>query len=223
MGVYFGLAYNEVEYWFDHDIDYTGLPLISLKYYLSDKNVIRIGLQTSKTSEKAVGKVDPLVDGTTLTEKNYVDKNSKFLFSPGFEHHFTSSNILDVYVGGVIPFGFRAEEYTNDEVYSSGNYSKYTRTFKSFTYGYEAFIGMQAFVADLPLAFGVDFGIAGLGHLKTVYKHDLSQKFGTVSTNQTYYTPEMDFPGGTKYKSLTSSDSKFQGNIRLTVSYFFKR
>lgn len=62
MGLYFGLAYNEIEYWFDHDIDYTGLPIISLKYYLTDNDVIRVGIQTSKTKEKTKGTVDPLVD-----------------------------------------------------------------------------------------------------------------------------------------------------------------
>lgn len=223
MGLYFGLAYNEVEYWFDHDLDYTGLPIISLKYYMSDANVLRIGIQTSRTTEKAVGTVDPLVDGTTLTEKNFVDINTKFLFSPGIEHHFTSSNILDVYVGALLPIGFRSEEYTDDEVYTLGNYSKYTRSLFSLTYGYEVFVGVQAFVADLPLAVGLDFGVAGLGHLKTKYKHEVQQKLGAITSNQTYYTPDADFPGGTKYKELSASDSKFQGNIRLTLAYFFKK
>ena len=224
LGLYFGLAYNEIEYWFDHDLDYTGLPIISVKYYMTDNNVIRIGIQTSRTSEKAKGTVDPLVDGSNLTEKNHVDVNSKFLFSPGYEHHFTSSNILDVYVGGLLPLGWRSEELVNDVSYTGGNYSHYTRSLLSFTYGYEVFVGVQAFVADLPLAVGLDFGVAGLGHLKTKYTHVVSSKVGAVATNQTFYTLDSDpLAGGTLYKDLNSSDSKFQGNIRLTLTYYFKK
>jgi hypothetical protein len=223
IGLYFGLAYNEIEYWFDKGIDYTGLPIISLKFYLSDNNVIRFGFQTSKTSEKAVGTVDPLVDGSNLTEKNFIDKNGRFLFSPGFEHHFTPSNILDVYVGGVLPIGWKSEDYTDDESYTGGNYSHYTRSLFSFTYGYEVYVGVQAFVADLPLAMGLDFGLAGMGHLKTQYKHVVKSKLGATTTNQTFYTTDPDPLAGTRYKTLTSSDSKFQGNIRLTITYFFKK
>jgi len=223
MGLYFGLAYNEIEYWFDNDIEYTGLPIISLKYYLSDNNVVRIGIQTSRTSEKAKGTVDPLVDGSTLTEKNFVDINSRFLFSPGFEHHFTSSNILDVYVGALLPIGWKGVEYVDDESYTGGNYSHYTRSMFSLTYGYEAFVGVQAFVADLPLAIGLDFGVAGMGHLKNKYKHEVQTKFGATTTNQTFYTVDEDPMAGTRYKELTSSDSKFQGNVRLTIAYFFKK
>jgi hypothetical protein len=222
-GLYFGLAYNEIEYWFDHDLTYTGLPIISLKYYLTDNNVIRIGIQTSRTSEKAKGTVDPLINGSGITEKNSVDVNSKFLFSPGFEHHFTSSNILDVYVGALLPFGWKSEEYVNDESYTGGNYNKYTRSYMSLTYGYEAFVGVQAFVADLPLAVGLDFGVAGLGHLGTKYKHEVKSKVGAVTTNQTFYSTDPNRFAGVGYKDLKASDSKFQGNIRITLTYYFKK
>jgi hypothetical protein len=222
-GLYFGLAYNEIEYWFDHDLEYTGLPIISLKYYLTDNNVIRVGIQTSRTSEKAKGTVDPLVNGSGITEKNSVDVNSKFLFSPGFEHHFTSSNILDVYVGALLPLGWKSEKYVDDESYTGGNYNKYTRSYMSLTYGYEAFVGVQAFVADLPLAVGLDFGVAGLGHLGTKYKHEVKSKVGAVTTNQTFYSTDQNPLAGVGYKDLSASDSKFQGNIRITLTYYFKK
>ena len=222
MGLYFGLAYNEIEYWFDHDIDYTGLPIVSLKYYFSDNDVVRFGFQTSTTSEKTKGTVDPAVDGSLLTEKNQVDKSSRYLFSPGYEHHFTSSNILDVYVGALIPFGWKHEEYVDDESYTGGNYSRYTRTLFSITYGYELFVGVQAFVADLPLAIGLDLGAAGMGHLGKQYKHVVKNRAGAVSTNQTFYSTDPDALG-VKYKDMTSSDSKFQGNIRINITYFFKK
>lgn len=222
IGLYFGLAYNEIEYWFDHDIDYTGLPIISVKYYLSDNLVARIGFQISRKSETTKGLVDPVVDASLLTERNQVDMLSKFSVSPGIEYHFKSSNILDVYFGGVVPFGMNNEEFVNDSKYQTGDYSLYTRTLKSFTYGYEVFVGLQAFVADLPLAVGVDFGVAGMGHLKTKYKHVSNIGIGGITTNQTYYTTDKDALN-VRYRDLTSQDFKLQGNVRLTITYFFNK
>lgn len=222
MGLYFGLAYDEIEYWFDNDIDYTGLPLVSIKYYVSDKLVGRVGFQVSKKSEITKGLVDPLVDGSSLTERNQVDITSKFVFSPGVEYHFKSSNILDVYVGAVIPFGWNAEEFVNDSRYETGEYSLYTRTLNSITFGGEGFAGLQAFIADLPLAMGFEFGVSGKAHLDTDYKHVSKTLLGGITTDQTYYTADKDAMG-VKYRDLTSQDFKLQGNIRITITYFFNK
>lgn len=222
LGIYFGLAYNEIEYWFDNDLDYTGLPLVSIKYYMTDKFVTRIGFQIYKTREILKGSVDPVVSGSTINLRNNVDINGRFIFSPGMEYHFKSSNILDVYIGAVLPLGWHSEEFVDDTRYSSGNYSYYTRTLKSYTVGYEGFVGIQAFVADLPLALGFELGLAGTYHLSNKYKHVASSKVGTVTTNQVYYSKDKDAMG-IKYKDLTSSDSKLQGNIRVTITFFFNR
>jgi hypothetical protein len=222
MGIYFGLAYNEVEFWFDHDVDYTGLPLVSLKYYASDKLVARLGFQIYKTKETIKGTVDPVVDGSNINLRNNVNISGKYTFNPGLEYHFKSSNILDVYIGATFPLGWSSEEYVDDIRYSSGNYNYYTRTLKSYTLGYEGFVGLQAFIADLPLAFGFELGLASTSHLNNKYKHVAGSKVGTVTTNQIYYSTDKDAMG-IKYKSLTSSDSKLQGNIRVTLTFFFNR
>ena len=221
-GLFFGLAYNEMKYWFDNNIDYNGIPIVSIKYYKTDNNVWRIGFQTSTKNEILKGTVDPVVNGGNLEEKKLIDNTSRLTLYPGFERHFTGSNILDVYLGGQIPFGWDREKYTDDESYNNNNYNKYTRTRTSITYGFEAFAGVQAFVADLPLALGLDFGAAALGHMRNKYRHESSTRVGVASTSQVYYTVD-DTGAGIKYESLSRRDFQLQGNVRLTITYFFKK
>ncbi len=220
-GLFLGLAYNELEYWFDHDLEYNGLPIVSLKYYRTDNNVWRIGFQTSTTNKILKGTVDPAINPSTLTEKKLIDNTSRLTFYPGYEHHFTSSNIMDVYMGMLVPVGWDREKYVNEEARGS-NFNNYSRTRTSLTYGFEAFIGVQAFVADLPLAFGIDFGAAAMGHLFDKYKHEVNTKVGASTTEQVYYTVD-DSGTGILYESLSRRDYQLQGNVRLTITYFFKK
>lgn len=221
-GLFFGVAYNEIEYWFDHDLDYNGLPIVSIKYYKTDNKVWRIGFQTSTSNSIIKGTVDPTVNGGTLTEQKLIDNFSRFTLYPGYERHFTSSNILDIYMGCLVPFGWNREKYIDNETYTLGNYNNYTRTRTSVTYGLEAFVGVQAFVADLPLALGMDFGAAAMGHLMDRYKHEVSTKAGALTTDQVFYTVD-DTGGGVLYEKLNRRDYQLQGNIRLTITYFFKK
>jgi hypothetical protein len=221
-GLFFGLAYNELAYWFDHDIDYNGIPIVSIKYYRTDNNVWRIGFQTSTTNEILKGKIDPLINGGTLEERKMVDNTSRFTAYPGYEHHFTGNNLLDVYMGTVIPFGWDRRRYVDNDSYNNGDYNEYSLTRTSLTYGLEGFVGVQAFVADLPLAIGADFGAALLGHAFDRYKHRISSEIGTLITDQVYYTVNED-GSGIKYETLSRRDFQLQGNIRITLTYFFKK
>jgi hypothetical protein len=221
-GLYFGLAYNELEYWFDHDISYNGLPIVSFKYYRTDNNVWRIGFQTSTTRKITSGDIDPAINGGTLVQAKLIDNTSRTTFYPGYEHHFTSSNIMDVYIGTLIPIGWDRSKYADEVTFSNKNFDKYSKTHTSLTYGLEAFVGVQAFVADLPLALGLDFGVAALGHLFDKYKYDASSKVGALTTSQTYYTVD-DTGAGVRYEKLNQRDFQLQGNVRITVTYFFKK
>jgi len=235
MGVYFGMSYNDIKDLLEteDDYEYAGIPLVSLKYYVTDRWVARLGFQTYKESEIIKGEVDPALSPRLYTERNFTDITGRYLFSPGVEYHFTSTNLLDIYAGGLLPFGVRTEEFTDDYRYSTGEYQLYTRTKKTFAYGYEVFIGLQAFVADLPLAFGLDFGAAGLGYMKDKYKHANYVSVGGITSEQIYYTTEKDpanadpnKKGGTglvKYRDLTSQNFRLDGNVRFTISYFFNR
>jgi hypothetical protein len=229
LGIYFGISTADVKDIINivtDSIEYKGTPLVSFKYYVSDNLVARLGFKVSNTSKTVKGLVDPLVDGSFLTQRNEIDKFNSFLLTPGIEYHFASTNLLDVYVGGLVPVGLTTREFVDDSRYSTGEYSLYTRTQKSLTYGYEVFAGIQAFVADLPIAIGFDFGFAGLGHLKDKYTHTYQMQIGGITVDQTYYTKDPSPVAGksfTKYRDLTSQNFNLEGNIRLTVTYFFNK
>jgi len=222
MGIYFGISYADIKDWVEEDdFEYAGIPMVSFKYYVTDRWVARLGVKASKLSKIEEGEIDPLVDGSFLEEKRFREIESEFLVTPGFEYHFTNANLLDVYAGGLIPFGRVKEEFVSDSRYTTGEYNYSTITKKNFAYGYELFVGLQAFIADLPLAIGFDLGLAGLGYFKDKYKHETNLSVGGITSEQIYYTVEKDT--GTKYRSLTSKNFELEGNIRITLSYFFNR
>ena len=229
VGIYFGISTADIKDLINivtDSIEYKGTPLVSFKYYISDNFVARLGFKVSNTSKTVSGLVDPVVDGTFLTERNEIDNFSSFLFTPGVEYHFASTNLLDVYIGGLAPVGMTTKEFVNDSRYSTGEYNLYSRSLKSFTYGYEVFAGLQAFIADLPVAIGFDLGFAGLGHLKDKYKHESQMRVGGITIDQLYYTKDPAPVAGktfTKYRDLTSKNFNLQGNMRLTVTYFFNK
>ena len=121
-GLYFGPSYSEivdlVETWNSQDEKAFGLPLINLKYYLTDRTEVRFGIQYNGHTTNASGNYDVNFDeiysyyeenfGTRnipLTDKYY---NRRFRVSPGIAYHFSPKNILDVYVGANIPIGVDA-------------------------------------------------------------------------------------------------------------------
>src|SRR4030042_1930959 len=61
LGVYFGIAYKDIVNFLDNK-DYEGLPLVSIKYYISDNLVGRVGIDYSKEKNVEKGTVDPVVN-----------------------------------------------------------------------------------------------------------------------------------------------------------------
>ncbi|MFC2115357.1 hypothetical protein ACFLTU_02715 [Bacteroidota bacterium] len=223
LGIYFGISAREISDLInDAGYVYTGIPLISLKYYTSDKRVLRMGIQVKKKSLIESGTVDPAVDPSNLTERVSKEITSDFLLTPGFEHHFTNSNLIDVYAGGLLPVGWARDVYKFESTYNNRDFSYYTRTKTGIVFGWELFVGLQAFIADLPLAIGFDLGISGLGEARDKYKHELSTKVGAATTDQVYYTVDAAALG-ILYEDLSSRNFEVEGNIRVTLSYFFSK
>ena len=241
-GLYFGPSYSEiadlVETWGSQDEKAFGLPLINLKYYLSDRTEMRFGIQYNGHTTNASGNYDVNFDeiygfyeenfGTRnipLTDKYYT---RRFRVSPGIAYHFSPKNILDVYVGATIPLGvdamnsvYETENYqvvTND---ATGTHSlqkyevKDNYNYNSFTIGLGAFIGLQAFVADLPLSLGFEYGLTGMLRTNDKWYHEVADGEGN---SQTYYTRDGD---NLHFDQLTNK-SKYMGtDLRFTITYYF--
>lgn len=210
-GIFIGPSISEIEQMVDRGITWRGLPLVNVKYYMEDNLELRLGLQLNKSKEKIKGDI---IVGEDIEDVNskFVSGNSSYRLTPGIAYHFSSTNLLDVYVGAALPFGVSSEQ----------NVSEYDQTTlaqkrTSFEIGIGGFIGLQCFVADLPVALGLEYGFSGVKYFGQKYKNVAIDEDGS---EQVFYTTA---PGSdVKYSKLHSSKGYFGSDVRITISYFFK-
>jgi hypothetical protein len=232
MGFYLGISSEDIKTWLAKEDSTTQdsteeviksiIPLVSLKYYINDDLVFRIGIKASKEKTVRDGKIDPAVNGGNLTSKTDIRVTSETYFSPAIEKHFLNSNLLDAYVVGTLPIGYIKEKVVDSWHNDLGDFQESTMTKNSLAYGLEGHIGLQAFIADLPLALGLELGISGIGYRGEKYKNVVNSSIGGVTTDQKYYTWKDD-PQNLKYSSLKSNSFDTNGSIRLTLSYYFSK
>ena len=229
LGIFFAISSDNVKTWIAKEdkesetkTHETILPIVNMKYYLQDNLVFRCGVQTSKKKSVTKGDIDPVVNGPGLTFKEDVSVASDFFITPAIEKHFLNSNLLDPYIEVGIPLGYLREKEVHNEKYDYGDLSEQSMTKNSFAYGIEAHLGIQAFIADLPLAIGAEFGFYGIGYRGDKYKHIDNATIGGLNATQTYYTFKND-PLNNRYSSLKSNDFDLSGSARVTISYYFSK
>lgn len=249
FGFYLGLELDQFGDLFDQATDVEeAIPLINVRYYYRDDLVLRAGISMWKKSRTLEGEIDTTsVSGNPISggqgygatyEHKEVDAYT--LLHLGVEKHFKASNILDGYVGASIPFGYtRGALYTNNNgVDGSTDYLDVTTTRFSFVYGAELFVGVNAFVADLPLAIGVEMGMRSLGVRGDKFKTEYEGSTGGVSYSGEYYTNNIDDfedqqvqaevdngnPNGgpIQFSSLKARSFDTEAMIRFTINYYFK-
>ena len=184
FGIFVGGALDFQRYLDDAEVDYKTLPLINVKYMMDDETELRFGFEWWRKSDKDEA------DGTTIKSNE-----GQFGIIPGYAHHFSKNNLLDVYVGGEVPIVFGS---TKSEFDGTTSKSKYTQ------FGVNAFIGLQAYIANLPLALGLEYGI-GINH-KGVKDGTLTEDGRTI---QEYS------------KGNNQSRNTIGNQVRLTLTYYF--
>lgn len=215
FGIYMGLTSDMFKGWFDKGLKITALPLVNFKYMATDRMEVRLGAEFYKESTKASG--DKLIDDTTSEPNSSSSIDSRNYFYPGFAYHFTPKNLLDVYVGAEMPIGWsRDSDKTLD-----ANVSK-SATKASFDIGLGAFVGLQAYIADLPFAIGVEYGISGLFQTCLKYKYEM---IDADSQKTIYYTKDPAvFQSNTDiYSDLKAKKGEVGQQFRVTFTYYFKR
>lgn len=194
FGIYFGGTTDMFKSLTDGNVKFSALPLINFKYMTTDNFECRLGIEWWKKNESTSydGGEDDFESSTF---------ESSFMFSPGIAYHFNNKNLLDVYVGGELPFGFAGNGSDNgDDEISVSN----------FRIGVGAFIGLQAYIANLPLALGVEYGIST--QYSTVSDGYMTQDGMTIDINQ----------GTRGYKEDWNQSKWLLGQqIRFTLSYYF--
>jgi hypothetical protein len=230
-GLYFGVE-SEL---FDKvpNTGFKPLPIVNLKYMVTDNFEARLGMKFWKQRYSFSGTNDendeaatPIVDETQKAK--YVTSDNEF--RPGFAYHFTKSNLLDVYAGieGVI--GWRRNTLTNNWTLDGESGYNKTRS-NAVTLGAGAFIGLQAFIARLPLAIGFEYGIS------TKWDGGLKTRTATKPDNDTDETVQYNvdpalaaaFPTGVPtgqqgfYDHMKARKGQWGNQIRFTLSYYFNR
>jgi hypothetical protein len=217
----------------DEPLNVPNFSLVNLKYYSSNDLVFRVGLVASKAKRVESGTLffpsaSPAVAGDLLEFKTKSSKRD-YAIKPGIEKHFNPSNVIDIYIGGEALIGTHIEVDETNREFSGGDLDYFKRKGSSLLYGAGAFIGMQFFIADLPLSLGIEYGIIGKGYAMKRYRIDQEANIGGVNTAETFFIRESDiadFDSGNptqRFESLSSRTFNLDNQVRVTFSYFFTK
>ena len=230
FGFYLALSTAEIEGLTEDNWQESGIPLINVKYYKTDKLVLRAGVQVSKKRRSIEGDLDGL-NSSQLTEYKHVETDANWNLALGAEQHFDLSNIFDSYIGLNGNVGYERSVRTHNESYDGGDFQNSEGSSFGFTYGLETFIGTNFFIADLPIAAGLELGIIAKNYGANRYKYDWDNSFGGTSNSGTYYTSLVDDfedMSADNSQSLEFTDLKARRfNImplaRFTLTFYLKQ
>ena len=223
FGLFIGPTFTEISEMMDKNINVRGLPLVNVKHYFTNNFEGRVGIQYYRTKQKLEDDLSEDEIGLTIDNKT----NTFFRLHPGIAYHFSPRNILDVYVGVEIPFGTENDKVTQRTEFNteqqSGDYTETAIKKSTFVYGYNFFVGLQAFIADLPFAIGLEYGISGLRHSGLQYEVEESEDIAGNSESMTYFTTDdpIQNPMLTKYSDLKYAEFEGGADLRITLSYYF--
>ncbi|WP_258103424.1 hypothetical protein [Marinoscillum sp. MHG1-6] len=216
FGYSLGASFVEIKEMINDKINVRGLPLMNFRYYLFDDLELRLGAQIYSKSRKYEGELE-----NQIGREDFTDKESYMRLMPSVNYHFASNNWLDTYVGAGIIVGKEKDEIvTNDKTNLTGDFYAKSMSKSTLDLGYNLMFGVQMFIADLPLALGVETSIRGLRKGKVEYQTDVQSSVGGVTTNQTYY--QLDETSTVQYKSLKYSKSEVGADVRVALTYFFR-
>lgn len=208
-GIFFGgavdfgsLGSRDFTHFGDYSPSFQLTPLVNVKYMLDDQIETRLGLEICKDKEKNSNK-ELEADGGDENSNKYV--SSCMYFRPGAAYHWSNKNILDVYAGAELPFGFSRYVEFNDN-----NGTEYKSVENEFTIGLGAFIGLQAFIGNLPVAVGCEYGISSY-----LVKNPNVAK--VTDGDQNYV-----LSGGSTYESAKYMFGGIYNQISFSLSYYFK-
>lgn len=216
-GIYFGATSTMFQNAFNDDVSLTPLPLINFKYMSSNNFELRVGLETYKLKTNVNGYVDQ-DDKSSYSLSNKSHENTLTVY-PGFAYHFSKQNLLDVYIGAEVPLGW--DSYTEISETGGKSNTTYTGTKKSYVLGLGGFIGLQAYVADLPVAVGFEYGLSS--RVDTGLKYKSETTVGNRTT--TIYTVDATKIQGYEtlnFNQLAARKGELGSQFRFTLSYYFK-
>ncbi len=247
FGLYFGVESDL----FGGNLDDAGgfltkpFPIVNLKYMLTDNLELRLGMRFRKDRASLNFGNDEDADNGIAYDESYKFKAvvSDNQFRPGIAYHFTKSNLLDVYAGAEGLIGWRRNflkqwsEVDGNETSTTMTNQLFNRdnTTKGVQFGVGAFIGLQAFIARLPLAIGFEYGITTLwdGGMKnrSYVKNGDNDPVITYS-EAANWDPNNWIQGasaavgaqrGAQFDYMKARRGQWGNQVRFTISYYFNR
>lgn len=196
--------------------------LITGKKFIQDDVAIRGGIRLTRDSRSIKAELDSTAQlSNTLSEAEWRMTTREYMFVPGIEKHFSSSNIFDVYGAGDLYLGFGRDKSVNSTTNRQGQTSGTTMTTPYTIVGLGGVIGVNVFVLDLPLSLGVEYGLSAFWQLGDKTKVEVEQASGQ---NYEYYTVSNDpiTPNNgyssvkQKYMTMNTNDQ-----VRVVMNLYF--
>ncbi|MBL0314418.1 MAG: hypothetical protein IPP69_01105 [Flavobacteriales bacterium] len=212
---------------------------LTYKYYLSDQNVLRMGLRYTIANARTEGTA---VDSTALNPispdlgevqtdlKRLISRD--FAIAGGLEKHFSNSNIFDVYAGAEALIGLGKNKRINQEEYFNGDKFFETRTTNTRILGFGLVTGFNVFVAELPISIGLEYGLTGKWMFGGKTKVEQEVTVGSTSNSGEWYEQETDAFGDQdlnlngdpqQYSDLSrrTFNLNTNHNVRLNIHIYF--
>ena len=229
FGFFLGLSTGDITDLTTSTWNESGIPIINVKHYYTDKLVVKAGVQVWKKRRSIDGEMDPDANGSGINEYKHVETDANWNFTLGGEKHFDLSNIIDGYIGLNGNVGYERSVRTHNESYDGGDYANMEGSSFGFTYGLETVIGSNFFVADLPVSIGFEAGFSAKNYGANKYKFDWDEKSGGTTNSGTIYTSlidDFDDPGANnpgQFTELKARRFDIMPVARVTFTYYLKR
>lgn len=195
--------------------------LLTFKKFIDNDFAIRAGIRLQRDSRAIKGEVDSTeFIQADLAEFEYKESTREYMLAPGIEKHFSNSNIFDVYTAADLYLGFGKDKDVTSVTNRRGQTSAETATTPYTMVGLGGVIGVSAFVVDLPISVGLEYGIGAFWKLGDRTKVEVEEADGTTYE---YQTVSDDPFGGLEYNSAKQKYMTMDTNnqVRLVVNIFF--
>ncbi len=205
--------------------------VLTFKYYNTDDVAYRAGIRLKADNIVTKGTA---ADSTALTPQfeGDVSENIKrtvsreYVLAPGIEKHFNATNIFDVYVGGDVLIGLGKDKTVDQEDYNNGDKSYTTRSTGTTIFGLGGVVGFNVFIAQLPVAVGLEYGLSGKWIFGGKTKVEREITFGSTSESAEWIEQDVDGLGNgdaIQYSDLSRRQFNMDTNhnVRLNIHIFF--
>ncbi len=217
---------------------YTGNTLsagdmLTFKYYKTDDLVYRAGIRLFASNQLSKGTAADSTEAntvfdTSVSENNLKATNRQYNIAGGIEKHFWNSNIFDVYMGGEALIGLGKVQTRNEVDFFNGDKQYSTTTTNTTIFGLGGVVGFNLFIAELPVAIGLEYGLSGKAAFggKTKVKEEMINDAAGISYTNEYETQTTDAlnnPDGRQYSKLGKRTFNMDTNntVRILIHIFF--